>query len=164
MNSTLRAKLAQKMLKDAKGFTLIELLVVIVIVGVLSAVAVPTFLNQVRRARIAEAQAGLDVVGTASEIYRFDNGSYPSNFSAQLAFTSTNPTYMDAPWTQTAPNYLDPTILAASDASGAIFQTVADVANSPEYINGAQVALTCELGVGDQKGMETDSVEDGCNL
>ncbi|HIK21998.1 MAG TPA: prepilin-type N-terminal cleavage/methylation domain-containing protein, partial [Synechococcus sp. M44_DOE_062] len=70
--SLLRAKLAQQILSQAKGFTLIELLVVIVIVGVLSAVAIPQFLNQVRRSRTAEAQAALTEVGRASEVYRLD--------------------------------------------------------------------------------------------
>jgi prepilin-type N-terminal cleavage/methylation domain-containing protein len=75
--SLFRAKLAQHILSASKGFTLIELLVVIVIVGVLSAVAIPQFLNQVRRSRTAEAQAALTAVGRGSEVYRLDVGVYP---------------------------------------------------------------------------------------
>ena len=44
-----------------KGFTLVELMIVIVIVGILSSVALPSFLNQKSRAKAAEGvtQAGL---------------------------------------------------------------------------------------------------------
>ena len=160
MNSNLRTKLIARLMKNAKGFTLIELLVVIVIVGVLSAVAVPTFLQQVRRARVAEAQAGLDVIGTTSEIYMFDSGVYPG------AYTDIDETtrYLDAAFTSTAPNYTDPTVTAgAGSTGGVLWQTVADAA-ATAYVNGAGTALTCDLGVGDQKGSEANSVEQGCNL
>lgn len=72
-----KAKLSRHLLHQAQGFTLIELLVVIVIVGILSAVAIPTFLNQIRRARTAEAQNALYNVSRASEEFRLDQGSYP---------------------------------------------------------------------------------------
>ena len=39
-----------------KGFTLVELMIVIVIVGVLSAVALPQFLNQTGKAKLTEAK------------------------------------------------------------------------------------------------------------
>jgi type IV pilus assembly protein PilA len=39
-----------------KGFTLVELMIVIVIVGILSAVALPNFLNQTKKARLTEAR------------------------------------------------------------------------------------------------------------
>ena len=42
-----------------KGFTLVELLIVIVIVGVLSAVALPNFLNQADKARASAADAAV---------------------------------------------------------------------------------------------------------
>ena len=42
---------------SAQGFTLVELLVVIVILGVLSAVGIPAYLNQANKARINAAEA-----------------------------------------------------------------------------------------------------------
>ena len=40
-----------------KGFTLVELMIVIVIVGILSGVALPTFINQTSKAKLTEALA-----------------------------------------------------------------------------------------------------------
>ncbi|MFL0769924.1 MAG: type IV pilin protein, partial [Prochlorococcus sp.] len=42
-----------------KGFTLVELMIVIVIVGILSAVALPNFLNQTGKAKATEAKTKL---------------------------------------------------------------------------------------------------------
>ena len=62
LNSTLQlALLKQKKRKNVlqKGFTLVELMIVIVIVGILSAVALPNFLNQTKKARATEAQSNI---------------------------------------------------------------------------------------------------------
>jgi type IV pilus assembly protein PilA len=59
LKSTLQlALLKQKKRKNVlqKGFTLVELMIVIVIVGILSAVALPNFLNQTGKAKATEAQ------------------------------------------------------------------------------------------------------------
>jgi type IV pilus assembly protein PilA len=57
MTSNLKARLLQHFINKKKegGFTLIELLVVIIIIGILAAIALPSFLNQANRARESEA-------------------------------------------------------------------------------------------------------------
>ena len=53
-----------------KGFTLVELMIVIVIVGVLSAVALPNFLSQTNKARASEAQSQISAAfKNATSIY-----------------------------------------------------------------------------------------------
>jgi type IV pilus assembly protein PilE len=59
-----------------KGITLIELLVVILIVGILAAIAVPTYTNYIRRARRADAKVVLEQVRAAQEMWRAERGTY----------------------------------------------------------------------------------------
>jgi type IV pilus assembly protein PilA len=71
--------------EDEKGFTLIELLVVILIIGILAAIAIPTFLNQKSKANDASAESLARNAATAMETYATNNnGSYLNSTAAAL--------------------------------------------------------------------------------
>ena len=59
-----------------KGITLIELLVVIMIVGILAAVAIPSYTGYMVRARRADAKTALEQMRAAQEMWRAEKGGY----------------------------------------------------------------------------------------
>lgn len=70
-----------------KGFTLIELLVVIIIIGILSAVAIPLFLNQQKKAQDAAAKADVSTIGKEIATYFVDGTTFPTVTQANGAYS-----------------------------------------------------------------------------
>jgi type IV pilus assembly protein PilA len=88
------------------GFTLVELLVVMLILGLLAAIAIPSFFNQREKAKDADAKASARTAQTAIETYATGNqGSYEEATAALLE--EIEPTLNDA-------KLQEPTNLAAN--------------------------------------------------
>jgi prepilin-type N-terminal cleavage/methylation domain-containing protein len=58
---------------NAKGFTLIELMVAVVIIGLLTAIAIPNFINMVSRSKEAEVKSNCHTVQIAAEDFALQN-------------------------------------------------------------------------------------------
>jgi type IV pilus assembly protein PilA len=71
-------RLRQRLARE-EGFTLIELLVVIVIIGILLAIAVPSYLGFRDRANKSAAQSNVKSAMPAAEAYYADHGDYQFN-------------------------------------------------------------------------------------
>ena len=78
-------KLRERMANREEGFTLIELLVVMLIIGILAAIAIPTFFNQRNKASDSSAKEMAHTSQVAVETLATDNnGSYASASPANL--------------------------------------------------------------------------------
>jgi type IV pilus assembly protein PilA len=73
---------------DERGFTLIELLVVILIIGILAAIAIPSFLNQKGKAYDASAKELARTAETTAETYATDNGGSYSGLNGASGLTT----------------------------------------------------------------------------
>ena len=107
-------KLRQRQsMKSEEGFTLVELLVVILIIGILAAIAIPSFLSQREKAQDAEAKSAVKTAATAMETHFTDNQTYVGGTPAVLQ--TIEETLSDATVTVPAATANSYTVRVASD-------------------------------------------------
>ena len=106
-----------------KGFTLVELMIVIVIVGILSAVALPNFLNQTKKARATEAQSNISAAfKNAQQRYLEDTTAFNNATACDTTLQLPSGT---GDWTYTCGiNGKELTITAGQDSVGSVVGTI----------------------------------------
>lgn len=80
--------------RRAAGFTLIEVMVVVVILGILAAIVVPKIMSRPEQARIVKVKQDILAIQSALDLYKLDNGFYPSTdqgLSALITRPETQP-------------------------------------------------------------------------
>jgi type IV pilus assembly protein PilA len=102
-------------LRSNKGFTLIELLVVMIIIGILVAIAIPSYLSLKGRAHKSAAEADLRALIPDVESYYADNGTYDTGGATAMSIAYLAATYDQSINTTpgTDPVYEPPTNLSA---------------------------------------------------
>ncbi len=112
--------------KHSSGFTLIELIVVMAIVAILAAIALPSFADQMRKSRRAEAVTAIQDAQLRLERWRVDHSSYAGSGVAIPA--SSHYTFTITAAAATPNNYsvsAAPTISQAKDKCGTMTITSA---------------------------------------
>ena len=122
------ARISKSLNEKEKGFTLIELLVVVIIIGILSAIAIPVFMNQRQKAVDAGVKSDLRTVANEVESYYVDHQEYPDDATASAG------------------------AIVIGDGADAVTVNLSDDANDIEYTNeGQEYTIT---GVNSTKGSD----------
>lgn len=137
--------LARKM----RGFTLIELMVAVAIVGVLAAIAYPSYTEYVRRGKIVEALGELATLRVRLEQHYQDNRHYGSSASACGVSMPAQPSFtFSCSWGPGATSQsfvATATGLAAAGMDGYVFTVDDGNAQRTTQFEGATVTATCWL-------------------
>jgi general secretion pathway protein G len=89
----LRNNSGQEKPERERGFTLVELMVVMLIIGVLAAIAIPSFVNSIKNAKEAVLKEDLHVLRNAIDSYTMDKAKAPQSLDdlVQAGYLKTIP-------------------------------------------------------------------------
>src|SRR2546423_131471 len=121
--------LRKRLERDEDGFTLIELMVVVLIIAILLAIAIPTFLGARNRANDRAAQSSLrngltaaKTIFTDSQLYTDATTTALASVEPSLSYTTAAVTSSDSPKTISIATTASVFGAAAMSKSGTCFQ------------------------------------------
>jgi type IV pilus assembly protein PilE len=126
-------------LKAQSGFTLVEIMIVVVVVGILLAVALPSFMDSIRKGRRSEAFAAMAALQQAQERFRSSNATYASSSDPGFATATTSPG-----------GYYSVSVAAGSNATD--YEIIADGTGSSQANDGACSRLGVRVAGGVNSG------------
>ena len=101
--------------RSLRGFTLIELMITVAVIGILAAIAIPSYQSYVREARRSEGTSGLLEMQSLQERWRLNNTTYGT--AANLGTVGTLPTSTYYAFTVTANTATAFTLTATAQSS-----------------------------------------------
>jgi type IV pilus assembly protein PilA len=131
-----------KVQRNSKGFTLIELLIVIAIIGILAAIALPAYMDYVKKARVSEVTNTIGAVKTGIIAYSSEASTgVAAAGGLDISGLATDPTHITAATGITIPpRYIASMATTLSGTTDIIITTTLQGIGAP--VDGTTVILT----------------------
>ncbi len=125
------------MKQTQQGFTLIELMIVVAIIGILAAIAIPSYQDYTKRAKVSELVNMMGAAKTSVSEYAISNGALPTTPTQAGFNTATSKYVASIAWA--SPNL---TVTGAGDVSDVTLQLAATFTKT----NGVKWTCTATAG------------------
>ncbi|MGJ3248956.1 MAG: type IV pilin-like G/H family protein [Elainellaceae cyanobacterium] len=168
MKTELKAKFLQHLVNKKKdqGFTLIELLVVIIIIGILSAIALPSFLNQANKARQSEAQTYVGSINRGQQAEFLEENEFGTDLtSLELGIPAETDNYTYETGVDITSTGTNATVTSTADPTGTLKGYAGRVFVGNVATTGTEystLAVLCEGTAGAIPAVATVTIQSDC--